>query len=116
MQYLGYIVGKSLPAEMREWVRNDLVGPGATRRYLFRGILPLIPLLAAFLLIPGPRWVIAAMILLLLIPYVYFLVALTYVYRRHRLLTHGLDPALLTQREEHRRQRERDDYERRFGR
>lgn len=116
LQYAGYVCGRTLPAEMRDWVQNDLVGPGATRRYLVRGIIPLLPLLALFLLIPGPLWIIGSMMLLLLIPYVYFLIALTYVYRRHRLLSHGLDPALVTRREENRRQREKDDYERRFGR
>ena len=107
VQYLKYVCGGTLPPALRDWVRADLV---------VRGIIPLVPLLAMFLLIPGPRWIIFAMMLLLLIPYVYFLVALTYVYRRHRLLSHGLDPALLSQRETQRRRREREDYERRFGR
>lgn len=116
VQYVKYVCGGTLPPSLQDWVRADLVGPGATRRYLIRGVIPLVPLLTLFLLIPGPRWIIFAMMLLLLIPYVYFLVALTYVYRRHRLLSHGLDPALLSQRETQRRRREREDYERRFGR
>ncbi|MBN4927445.1 DUF5313 family protein [Hoyosella rhizosphaerae] len=110
-----YVSGRSLPPHLHPWVAQDLTGPGATRRYLVRGMLPLIPLLAVFFIIPGPIWVIASMVLLLLIPYAYFLVALTYVYRRHRLLSHGLDPNLLSTREQLRKQQERDDYNHRFG-
>ena len=33
---------------------------------------------------------------LLLLPYVYFAVALMNIYRRHRLQQHGLDPDLIT--------------------
>lgn len=45
--------GRTLPVELREWVREDILGPGGTRRYLLRWNLPLIPFLLLFLLIPG---------------------------------------------------------------
>ncbi|WP_278314058.1 DUF5313 family protein [Lolliginicoccus levis] len=112
---IGYAFGRVLPPHLHDWVEHDLTGPGATRRYLIRGLLPLLPLLALFLLVPGPLWVIGAMMMLLLIPYVYFLIALTYVYRRHRLISHDLDPGLMSRREQERKDRERADYERRFG-
>ena len=101
---------------MQEWVRRDLVGPGATARYMVRFVIPAVPLLALFLLVPGPIWIRLAMIALLLLPFVYFAFALMNVYRRHRLLSHGLDPNLLDAKTQSKAERVRDDYERRHGR
>lgn len=42
--------------------------------------------------------------------------ALMYVYRRHRLAKHGLDPALADARERQKHAAEREAYERRHGR
>lgn len=108
--------GRTLPTEMREWVRDDIVGPGAARRYLLRWNLPLIPFLLLFLLIPGPVWMPLSMMLLLLLPWIYFSVALMPIWQRHRLQQHGFDPALLSAKARARADRERADYERRFGR
>ena len=33
-QYCGYLLGKTLPDRYQDWVRNDLVGPGAQARYI----------------------------------------------------------------------------------
>ncbi len=116
-QYLGYLFGRTLPAEMRDWVRDDLVGPGATVRYVVRFTVPLIPLFVAiYLLIPGERWIPLAMMVLLLLPTLYFEMALVNIYRRHRLLAHGLDPALLGKRAQRRAEVTRADYEARYGR
>lgn len=115
-QYVGYLFGRTLPESKRDWVRNDLVGRGASVRYLLRFTLPIVPLLALFLLMPGPIWLPLGMIAILLIPLVYFAVALMQIYRRHRLLSHGLDPELLGEKAQRRHDRERADYERRFGR
>jgi len=101
---------------MQDWVRNDVLGPGSTRRYLVRWITPIIPFLLLFLLIPGPVWIPIAMMLLLLLPWIYFSVALRPIWQRHRLQQHGLDPALLGAKERERADRERAEYERRFGR
>lgn len=115
-QRLGYLLGRTLPTDLRGWVVDDLTGPGAVRRYTVRGIVPLLPLLALFLLIPGALWIQVSMMMLLFIPYVYFLAALGTVYRRHRLHSHGLDPDLVSRRVQERRDREREEYGRRFGR
>lgn len=115
-QYVGYLFGRTLPDSMQEWVRNDLVGPGASVRYVLRFMLPVVAVLLLFLLIPGPIWVPLAMMALLLLPLLYFAVALMNIYRRHRLLSHGLDPDLLTAKAQRRADRTREDYEKRHGR
>lgn len=94
LQRLGYICGRTLPPSLSAWVLDDITGPGATRRYMLRILLPIIPVLCLFLLIPGPLWMGLAMMALLYIPLIYFTAALTYVFRRNRLIKHGLDPAL----------------------
>ncbi|MFG1790818.1 DUF5313 family protein [Nocardia sp. NPDC049149] len=116
VQRLGYIGGRTLPASMADWVREDLVGRGATRRYLLRILLPIIPVLMLFLLLPGPLWMGLAMMALLYLPLIYFTVALMYVYRRHRLIKHGLDPALADEAARRKAEPERLAYERRHGR
>ena len=115
-QYIGYLFGRTLPPSMQSWVRRDLVGPGATARYLARFVLPSFLLLLLFLLIPGPIWIPLAMIALLVVPLAYFAIALMNIYRRHRLQLHGLDPDLVGERAQRRADRVRDDYERRHGR
>ncbi|WP_241383464.1 DUF5313 family protein [Rhodococcus sp. CH91] len=116
LQRVGYMFGRTLPQEMQEWVREDILGPGGARRYLLRWNLPVIPLLMLFLLIPGPVWIPVSMMLLLLLPWTYFSVALMPVWQRHRLQQHGLDPDMLSAKARARAARVREDYERRFGR
>jgi hypothetical protein len=116
VQRIGYIYGATLPASMSVWVREDLTGPGATRRYLLRFLLPVIPLLCLFLLLPGPLWMGPAMMALLFLPLTYFTIALMYVYRRHRLSKHGLDPALAEAGQRRKDAVVRAEYERRHGR
>ncbi|WP_194816671.1 DUF5313 family protein [Nocardia sp. XZ_19_385] len=115
-QRIGYICGRTLPPSMSDWVRDDLTGPGATRRYLTRFLLPIVPVLCIFLLVPGPKWVGLGMMALLYLPLVYFTIALLYVYRRHRLIKHGLDPELADSDARARNESDRLDYERRHGR
>ncbi|WP_330251377.1 DUF5313 domain-containing protein [Nocardia sp. NBC_00565] len=115
-QRIAYICGRTLPESMSEWVRNDLTGPGAARRYLMRFLIPMIPVLSLFLLVPGPKWMGAAMMALLYLPLIYFTAALMYVYRRSRLVKHGLDPALADSAARKRGESERLAYERRHGR
>ncbi len=110
------MVGRTLPPEMREWVRDDILGPGGARRYLLRWNLPAIPPLMLFLLIPGPVWIPFAMMLLLFLPWIYFSAALMPVWQQHRLQQHGIDPELLSAKARDRAAREREDYERRMGR
>ncbi|MDH6283768.1 DUF5313 family protein [Prescottella agglutinans] len=113
-QHLGYLAGRTLPADLHDWVVNDITGPGATRRYAIRCLAPLAPVLAALLLIPGPWLIRISMVLLLFLPFVYFLIGLKNIYLRHRLVSHGLDPHLLDKHKQPRINRERDDYETRY--
>ena len=53
IQYLGYVFGRRLPDEYREWVRNDLAGPGAIRRHMIRWAIPPFLMLAPFWLLPA---------------------------------------------------------------
>ncbi|MBF6475215.1 MULTISPECIES: DUF5313 family protein [Nocardia] len=115
-QRVRYLCGGTLPPSMSDWVINDLTGPGAIRRYLLRILIPIIPPLCLFLLIPGPVWMGLAMMALLYLPLIYFTAALMYVFRRARLTTHGLDPSLADLRERARGAAEREAYERRHGR
>lgn len=115
-QRIGYVFGRTLPEAMSEWVLNDLTGPGAARRYLMRFLLPVTPVLLLLLLVPGPKWIGLAMMALLYLPLIYFTAALMYVYRRSRLVKHGLDPALADSDARRRGAAEREAYERRHGR
>lgn len=115
-QRIGYICGRTLPPSMRDWVLRDLTGPGATRRYLLRILVPILPVLAIFLLVPGPLWMGLSMMALLYLPLVYFTIALTYVFRRNRLLRHDLDPALAEAGTRAKEQVRRTAYEQRHGR
>ncbi|MFE3542836.1 DUF5313 family protein [Nocardia sp. NPDC059177] len=115
-QRIGYITGRTtLPPSMRDWVLHDLTGPGATRRYLVRILVPTVPLLCVFLLVPAPLWMGLSMMALVFLPLAFFTVALTYVFRRNRLSRHGLDPAL-AEADIRAQEAERADYERRHGR
>lgn len=116
VQRLRYIAGGRLPASMSQWVIDDLTGPGAARRYMLRILIPIIPPLCLFLLIPGPLWMGLAMMALLYLPLIYFTAALMYVFRRARLAKHGLDPALADHRERQRAASAREAYERAHGR
>ncbi|MFD3594004.1 DUF5313 family protein [Nocardia sp. NPDC058640] len=113
---VGYICGRTLPPSMRDWVLRDLTGPGATRRYLLRILVPLLPVMALFLLVPGPAWMGLSMAALLYLPLIYFTIALTYVFRRNRLLRHGLDPELADAGARAKEQVQRTAYEQRHGR
>ena len=102
-QFIRYCCGKPLPDSMRDWVRNDLAGKGATGRMMRRVAVPAVLVLAPFWLIPTTLDVHLSMTLPILIPFVYFSHALNKVWRRHMLQVHGLDPNLVDER---RRQRD----------
>lgn len=95
LQFLRYCCGGRLPDSMRDWVRNDLAGKGATGRMMRRVALPAVVVLAPFWLIPTTLEVHLSMTLPILIPFVYFSHALNKVWRRHMLQVHGLDPELV---------------------
>jgi hypothetical protein len=97
-QFVRYCAGARLPDSMREWVRDDLAGKGATRRMMTRVAVPAVLVLAPFWLIPTTLDVHLGMTLPILIPFVYFSHALNKVWRRHMLAVHGLDPDLVDER------------------
>ena len=93
-EYITYCYGRRLPDSMRDWVRNDLAGRGATVRLMVRMAIPALIILAPFWLIPTSLYVHISMTLPIFIPFVFFSHALNKVWRRHMLAKHGLDPAL----------------------
>ena len=116
IQRLKYLLGRPLTEGIREWVRNDVVGPGNARRYFIRGLLPLIPILIVFAFVPGPLFIRLCMILLLLLPLIYFQIALMRVYRRHLLHSNGLDPDLINESRDRRKADTRSEYEKLYRR
>lgn len=94
-QFVRYCCGARLPDSMRDWVRIDLAGKGASARMMRRVVVPAVVVLAPFWLIPTTLDVHLGMTLPILIPFVYFSHALNKVWRRHMLAVHGLDPELV---------------------
>ena len=95
LQYVGYCYGRRLPGSMRDWVRNDLAGKGATVRTMVRAAIPALIVLSPFWFVPMSLYLHMSTTLPIFIPFVLFSHALNKVYRRHRLRQHGLDPALV---------------------
>lgn len=97
-----YGYGARLDERFLPWVTRDLSGRGAGSRMVARWSIPCLVLLSPFMVLPTD-WVVKAMMTVpILLPYVYFSIALNRVYRRHRLAQHGLDPALVDARERER--------------
>ncbi len=94
-QYITYCYGKRLPNSMRQWVANDLAGPGATVRMMCRVAVPAIAILAPIWFIPMSLYLHVSMTLPIFIPFVFFSHALNKVWRRHMLAKHGLNPYLV---------------------
>ena len=95
VEYIGYCYGRRLPDSMRDWVRHDLAGKGATVRMMIRVFVPALVVLAPFWLIPTTLDLHLSTTLPILIPFVFFSHALNKVWRRHMLRKHGLDPGLV---------------------
>ncbi|ONM47574.1 DUF5313 family protein [Nocardia donostiensis] len=116
IQWIGYACGRRLPDSMSDWVRNDLTGKYATPRHMVRGMVPLTPIFAAFLLFPGPLWLRGAMILLAVLLGLFYCVAYMPMNREHRLIKHGLPPDLQNPDRVARRAAERAAYEAKYPR
>ncbi|MFW0786443.1 DUF5313 domain-containing protein [Gordonia sp. CPCC 206044] len=114
LQYVRYAYGARLPASMRDWVANDLAGPGAAMRMVVRWSIPCIILLAPMMLVPADLVIRLNMTLPILLPYIFFAIALNRVYRRYRLDQHGLDPDLINRRERERNADLYDEYHRKY--
>ncbi|MBP1818388.1 DUF5313 domain-containing protein [Mycobacterium sp. OAE908] len=115
LQYIGYAYGRSLPAEFRDWVRNDLAGPGAVRRHMVRAAIPPFLVLAPFWLLPASLYVHTEMTAPIYIWALLMSLALNKVWRRHRLAQHGLDPNLVDEINREKNARVHEEYIRRYG-
>ncbi|WP_055475306.1 DUF5313 domain-containing protein [Gordonia sp. HS-NH1] len=94
-RYVAYWYGGRLPVSVQDWVINDLTGPGAAVRMVTRWSIPCILLVLPMLFVPGPWGVRITMTMPILLSYLFFSIALNRVYRRYRLVQHGLDPELI---------------------
>ncbi|QTI67215.1 DUF5313 domain-containing protein [Gordonia polyisoprenivorans] len=99
LQYIKYHYGAKLPDSMRDWVFNDLTGPYAALRMVAWWAVPCVIILVPMLFVPADWLIRANMTVPILIPYIFFSVALNRVYRRYRLSQHGFDPDLVSRRE-----------------
>ncbi|NMO04795.1 DUF5313 domain-containing protein [Gordonia sp. TBRC 11910] len=117
-QYITYCYGRTLPASMHDWVRNDLAGPGAARRTVIRNVIPVLILLVILLLcFPNATPLVQlTMTLPILLPFIYFAVVLNKFYRKARLKRHGLDTELVHEIELAKTADARAEYEARHGR
>ncbi len=115
LQYVAYCSGSKLPASMHDWVQHDLAGKGAAGRMVFRVTIPTVMMLAPMWLIPTSLYVHASMTMPILIPFVYFAIALNKVYRRHRLSQHNLDPELVEELTRKRDAHLHESYAERYG-
>ena len=80
---------------MRDWVRNDLAGRGATARMMMRAIVPTTLILAPFWLLPTDFLTHVTMTVPIFVMLVIFSHSLNKVWRRHMLRVHNLDPELV---------------------
>jgi len=115
LEYVGYCYGRRLPDSMRDWVRHDLAGKGATVRMMIRVFIPAFIVVAPFWLIPTTLDVHLSMTLPILIPFVFFSHALNKVWRRHMLAKHGMDPSLVDERSRQKNAHIHEAYTERYG-
>lgn len=114
-QYLGYVaLGRPLPHELRDWVRQDLAGPRAALRHVLRTELLYLPVFVAFLLFPGPLWVRGLMMLMGLLLSTFYTVAFMAQNRYRRLELNGLPVELETDHAQHVHDVDRAAYERQY--
>ncbi|WP_067710780.1 DUF5313 family protein [Nocardia yamanashiensis] len=114
IQWIGYAFGRKLPDQLQDWVRNDLTGAWAVPRHIVRGLVPMLPIFALFLLLPGELWLRLAVILLGVLLAVFYIVAYMPMNRAHRLVRHGLPEDLENPHRASRRAAERAAYEARY--
>ncbi|MGV9744446.1 DUF5313 family protein [Rhodococcus zopfii] len=111
VQWTAYALGRPLPASMRDWVRNDLVGDHALARHMIRSQIPFLPVYAVFLLLPGPIWLRLSTAGLGLMLSLFFSVAYMAHNRVRRLEKNGLPGDLENERVTQRRAAEQAAYE-----
>ncbi len=99
VRWTAYAFGRPLPASMREWVRNDLVGDHAVLRHMIRSQIPFLPpVYAAFMLLPGPIWLRVSTVGLGVMLSLFFSVAYMAHNRMRRLEKNGLPGNLENER------------------
>ena len=102
-QYIKYSYGGRLPDSMQAWVTEDLIGQGATLRVVIRMFVPAFLILIPIWFLPELLGITGGSDLIIrlsatvpiLIPVIYFSHALNKIWRRHMLVKHGLNPALV---------------------
>ncbi|NMM92523.1 hypothetical protein B2J88_51265 [Rhodococcus sp. SRB_17] len=114
-QWLGYALGRKLPASMQDWVRNDLVGDRSVPRHLIRSMVPFVPVFVTFLLFPGPLALRGSMVLLGVLLALFYSVSYMAQNRSRRLERHGLPPDLENDKKASRHEAERRAYEQLHG-
>lgn len=115
IQYLRYCYGRPLPPSLRDWVRNDLAGRGATVRMIMRAVVPTTLILAPFWLLPTDFMTHVSMTFPIWFMVILFSHALNKVWRKHMLRMHSLDPELADERARQRDAHIHRDYVERFG-
>jgi hypothetical protein len=115
LQYVGYSLGRKLPDEMRDWVRNDLAGTGAVRRHMIRTAIPPFLVLAPFWLLPASLYVHLEMTVPIYASAVLMALALNKVWRRYRLAQHNLDPNLVDEINRKKNARMHEAYVQKYG-
>jgi Family of unknown function (DUF5313) len=115
LQYVGYSLGRKLPDEMRDWVRNDLAGKGAVRRHMIRTAIPPFLVLAPFWLLPASLYVHLEMTVPIYAWAVLMALALNKVWRRYRLAQHNLDPNLVDEINRKKNARMHEAYVQKYG-
>lgn len=93
-QYVTYSYGRTLPESMNDWVAEDLGGRGAAVRTSARFVLPYAVVLGLMWLIPAEPVILAGVTAIMFLSFLPLSVALNPMYRRGRLMRHGLDPEL----------------------
>jgi hypothetical protein len=114
-QYVAYSYGRRLPDSMRDWVSQDLAGPGAVRRHMIRMAIPPLLVLAPFWLLPASLYVHLEMTVPIYAWALLMALALNKIWRRHRLAQHGIDPNLVDVIKRKRDAHIHEDYARRYG-
>ena len=87
-----FALGARLPVRYREWVRHELTDAGWRGRLTFRHLLLMLPVCAAFALLPGAVWIRIAVPGLFLICSVGIVAMYANDIRVARLRRHGLPP------------------------
>jgi len=115
LQYIGYVFGRKLGDDTRDWVRNDLAGKGAVHRHMVRSAIPPLLVLAPFWLLPASLYVHLEMTAPIYIWALLMSLALNKVWRRYRLAQHNLDPNLVDEINREKNAEIHEAYTRRYG-